>query len=97
MVELKENNIVVLRNGKIGAVASFNHIPRWIIFKAFMGILSKYNDDLKYQGKNKATSSVNEDSDYDIVKILDGSSITEVNDLFKDKIDISKLPIIFER
>lgn len=82
---LGKNQIVELRNGLYGAVASFNDKPFQIIFTAYTTPVRRYDENLK----NKNTS-------YDIVRIYDGSSIEDITVVFKNKFTPENLPVIWE-
>lgn len=82
---LEPNHLVELRNGKIGAVGSFNGNVSWIIFKAYMTVKGKY--DAKLRHKNES---------YDIIRVYDGSSITNVDNVFKNSFNIDDYPLLWE-
>jgi hypothetical protein len=84
-MEFKKNQIVQLRNGIYGVVATFNDKPFQLIFRSYTNPINRYNDDLK--NKNK---------DYDVVKIFDGSSIEDVTIVFSAKFSANNLPLIWE-
>ena len=71
---LENNQIVELRNGIFGVVASFNDKPFQLVFKSYTNPISRYDENLKTKN-----------SSYDIVKIYDGTK-TEGN---KYTVDIS--------
>ena len=83
---LECNNVVVLRNGLVGAVGCFNDKPAWLIFKSYINPIEKYNEELKHKNTN-----------YDVMAVYDGSPIENVSVLFKSKYDVSTLDIIWER
>lgn len=84
---LKSNWIAELANGGLGYVASFNGKPEIIVFKAYSNTLNKYNEN--FENKNPS---------YSIVKIYDGSSITDsVSCIFKKSFDKTKLKIVWSR
>lgn len=87
-MEIKNNNIVVLRNGKIGYVASFNGHPATLIFYNYTNIVSAYNDDLRKSKTNR---------DYDIMAIYDGSSVENEREIFYKKFDVNSLKLLWER
>lgn len=82
---LEKNQIVELRNGLYGAVASFNDKPFQIIFTAYTTPVTKYNDNLQ-----------NKNSNYDIIRIYDGTSIDDVTVVFKKKFSPENLTLIWE-
>jgi hypothetical protein len=82
---LQNNQIVQLRNGICGVVASFNNKPFQLIFRSYTNPISRYSDELK-----------NKNSQYDIVKVFDGSSINDVTDVFKTKFNPDNLTLIWE-
>ena len=84
-MELKKNQIVQLRNGLYGVVASFNDTPFQLIFRSYTNPISRYNEELK-----------NKNSQYDIVKIFDGTTINNVTDVFKAKFNADNLQLIWE-
>lgn len=83
---LKENQIVELRNGIYGVVASFNGKPFQLIFRAYSNPVSKY-DEKTLKHKN---------AEYDIVKIYDGSKVENVLDVFKGKFTPEGLDCVWE-
>lgn len=83
---LECNNVVVLRNGLVGAVGCFNGKPAWLIFKSYINPIEKYNEELKHKNAN-----------YDVMAVYDGSPIENVSVLFKSKYDVSTLDLIWER
>lgn len=83
---LRENTIVLLRNGNYGAVASFNGKPFQIIFTAYTNPIARYNlETLKHKNPQ-----------YDIVKVFDGSPLENVTDVFKRKFTAENLPVVWE-
>ena len=46
-MEFSNNQIVMLRNGIYGAVASFNNKPFQIVFKSYTTPTSKYDENFK--------------------------------------------------
>lgn len=85
MMKLENNQVVELRNGLFGVVASFNNKPFQLIFKSYTNPISRYNEELK----NKNTA-------YDIVKIYDGSTIENVTSVFSNSFNPSNLNLIWE-
>ena len=85
-MEIKNNQIVELRNGTYGVVTSFNDVPEMLIFKAYSNPLSHYSEDLKK--KNEL---------YDIMKIYDGSSVPNMKTVFSNKFTAKDLPLVWER
>lgn len=82
---LGKNQIVELRNGLFGAVAAFNDIPFQIVFTAYTTPVARYDENLK-----------NKNSQYDIVRIYDGSTLQNVTDVFKRKFNPDGLTIVWE-
>ena len=85
-MEIKNNQIVKLRNGVYGVVTSFNNVPEMIIFKTYSNPVSHYDADLKK--KNEL---------YDIMQIYDGSSVPNMKTVFSTKFSAEDLPLIWER
>ena len=86
MFELQNNQIVALRNGMVGYVASFNDKPELIVFSKYTNPISQYNADL-----------TKENSQYDVVAVYDGSSITDVKSVFGRGFNVSELPLVWAR
>lgn len=84
-MELQKNQIVKLRNGNFGAVASFNDKAFQIIFTAFTSPLRRYDENLKAKNNN-----------YDIVEVYDGSSVENVTDVFKKSFNAEGLKLIWK-
>lgn len=82
---LKDNHVVVLKNGITGIVVSFNGMPSHIIFNNFTNPLSKWDGNGKYKGKD----------DYSIKTILDGTSMLSAQDGFKKK-TTKDLPVLWD-
>ena len=59
---LGNNQVVELRNGIFGVVASFNNKPFQLIFRSYTNPISRYDENLK-----------NKNSAYDIVKIYEAA------------------------
>ena len=85
IMELKSNQVVKLRNGKFGAVASFNGKPFQIVFTSFTTPTKRYDENFN-----------NKNHEYDIVEIFDGSSI-EVASVFKASFNADGLNSIWKR
>lgn len=85
-MELVCNQIVELRNGKFGVVACFNNKPFQLVFDSFTTPIGRYNEDLN-----------NKNTNYDIVKVFDGSSVENVLDVFKKKFTSEGLELVWER
>lgn len=83
---LGNNQVVELRNGIFGVVASFNNKPFQLIFKSYTNPISRYDENLK-----------NKNSAYDIVRIYDGANIEKVTDVFGKKFTTDNLTLIWER
>ena len=84
-MELKNNQIVKLRNGKFGAVASFNEKPFQIVFTAFTTPIRRYDENLK-----------NKNNDYDIVEVFDGATLESVTDVFKQSFKAEGLKSVWK-
>jgi hypothetical protein len=85
-MELQKNQVVKLRNGIFGAVASFNDVPFQLIFTAFTTPTRRYDENLKNKNEN-----------YDIVEIYDGSTLENVSDVFKKSFNADGLKLIWKR
>lgn len=85
-MELANNQVIQLRNGKYGVVASFNDKPFQLVFDSFTTPIGRYNAELK-----------NKNANYDIVKVLDGTSVENVLDVFKKKFNADDLTMVWER
>lgn len=81
---LDNNQVVQLRNGICGIVTSFKNQPCQLIFTAYTNPVSRYDENLKHKN-----------SQYDIVKIFDGSSIENPKQVFTKKFDPSSLPLVW--
>lgn len=79
-------NVVRLRNGLVGVVACFGDTPSWLIFKAYINPLNKYDGELKHKNSN-----------YDIMEVYDGSTIEDVNNVFKAHFTTDELPLLWKR
>lgn len=86
-MNFQNNTIVVLRNGSVGYVASFNGKPAMLIFKNYTNTISVYNEDFK-KGTN---------ANYDIMSVHDGSSVENTKDIYKRSFDVNNLPKLWER
>lgn len=84
-MELSNNQVIQLRNGKCGVVASFNDKPFQLIFDSFTTPIGRYNAELK-----------NKNTNYDIVKVFDGSKVENVLDVFKKKFNTDDLTLVWE-
>ncbi len=84
-MKLQNNQVVKLRNGKHGVVASFNDKPFQIIFAAFTSPIKRYDENLKHKNEN-----------YDIVEVFDGSPIENVTDVFKAKFKTDGLTSVWK-
>ena len=85
-MKLGINQVVQLRNGISGVVASFNNQPFQLIFRSYTNPISRYDENLK-----------NKNEQYDIVKIFDGSSIENVTTVFSAHFNANNLNLIWER
>lgn len=86
-MDFQNNNVIVLRNGAIGYVASFNGKPSMLIFKNYTNTVGVYNSDLKKGGN----------SNYDVMSIYDGSSVEDTKAIYKKSFNVDELPKIWER
>lgn len=86
MVKLNCCNLVRLRNGLIGVVACFGDVPSWLIFKAYINPINKYDENLKHKN-----------TQYDIMEVYDGSTIEDVNNVFKTRFNTDNLELIWKR
>lgn len=84
-MELGNNNVVKLRNGLHGIVASFNGNPVQIIFKSYTSTLDKYDENLKHKVNT-----------FDIVGIYDGSSIDNHKRVFSKKFNSDELECLWK-
>jgi hypothetical protein len=84
-MELGNNNVVKLRNGLHGIVASFNGKPIQIIFKSYNSTLDKYDENLKHKSSN-----------FDIVGVYDGSSVDNVKKVFSKKFNEEELECLWK-
>lgn len=79
------NQIVELRNGLYGVVASFNDKPFQLVFKSYTNPISRYDNQLR-----------NKNSSYDVIRVYDGSELENVTDVFSKKFDVNKYKLIWE-
>ena len=84
-MKLECNHIVVNRNGSVGAVACIVGVPHLIVFSSFTMKASQINEE----GQAKNTN-------YDIVKVYDGSNVENPNDIFKKSFKVEELPLVWE-
>lgn len=77
MAKLKENQIVVLRNGIIGVVTGFNGKPAQVVFPSFTKPARQYDE------KTFVVAGTNRN--YDIVEVYDGSSVETYKEIFSKK------------
>ena len=68
------NQVVRLRNGKLGIVVCFNNTPSHIVFSSFTNPITKWDENLEHAN-----------SDYDIVEVYDGSTLESPMDGFKKR------------
>jgi len=85
-MELTCNNIIKLRNGKVGAVTCFNDRPAILVFEAYTNPISRYDAELK-----------NKNTDYDIVEVRDGNGVERLQDIYRKRFDLEALPLIWKR
>lgn len=86
-MDFQNNNVIVLRNGAIGYVASFNGKPSMLIFKNYTNTVGVYDSDLKKGGN----------SNYDVMSIYDGSSVEDTKAIYKKSFNVDELPKVWER
>lgn len=82
------NQVVQLANGKCGVVAGFNGKPFLLVFDSYTSKLSRYDGNGDLNTKNEK---------YGIVKVFDGSSVSNVSDVFKKRFSTDGLPVVWER
>lgn len=90
--KLNVNNIVKLRNGQYGVVEGFNNKPHMFIFSGYTSNILKQYDGPHYKKAN------DESRKYDVVAVYDGTSIENVQDVYKKrKFDetVKSLPCIW--
>lgn len=85
-MKLSANQVVKLRNGKVGVVASFNDKPFQIIFDSYSSPISRY--DKKLEHKNH---------DYDIVSVFGSEKISDVKVVFKKSFDVDTLKRLWRK
>lgn len=85
-MEFSCNQVIQLRNGKFGVVACFNNKPFQIVFTSYTSPIKKYNSELKHSNSN-----------YDVVKVFDGSNVANVLDVFNNKFNAEGLELVWER
>lgn len=85
-MELHCNEIVQLRNGKFGVVACFNEKPFQLVFDSYTTPIGRYDGELKHKK-----------SEYDIIKVYNGTPITNVLDVFKKRFSAENLEVVMER
>lgn len=87
-IKFASNQIVQLANGKHGVVVGFNGKPFLIVFDSYTSKISRYDCNGNLKSKN---------SEYGIVKVFDGSSISDVSEVFKKRFSTDGLPVLWER
>ena len=85
-MELSNNQVVKLRNGKFGVVASFNNKPFQLIFAAYTNPIKRYSENLEHKNH-----------EYDIVEVFDGSKVENVTDVFKTSFNAEGLDSIWKK
>lgn len=85
-MELKVNQVVKLRNGKVGVVSGFNNKPCLIVFESFTSQLNRYTEELKHKTNN----------DYDIVEVFEGKKVENFKDVYRKKFDFSTLKEVYK-
>ena len=58
-----------------------------------MNVKKKYDKDLKFISTQKSQKA----REYDIMKVYDGSSIKNVDDVFKNGFDVNEYPLLWVR
>ena len=81
-MKLKENQIVVLRNGLVGAVTMFNDEPAQVVFASFSKPARYYDP--------KTFSVSGSNRNYDIVEIYDAAGV-EYKEVFKKSFKLDGL------
>lgn len=82
------NQVVQLANGKCGVVVGFNGKPVFIVLDNYVNKISRYDGNGDLNSKNEK---------YYIVKVFDGSSVSNVSDVFKKRFSTDGLPVVWER
>jgi hypothetical protein len=85
-MELKNNQVIVLKNGKIGVTSSFNGKPFQLIFDTFTMPIRRLDENLEAKNSN-----------YDVVEVYDGSTIEEVTDVFEKGYTTEGLKAVWKR
>jgi predicted RNA methylase len=85
-MELKVNQVVKLRNGKVGVVSGFNNKPCLVVFENYTSQLSRYDENLKHKKSN----------DYDIVEVYEGKKVEKFTDVYRKKFDLSTLKEVYK-
>ena len=85
-MQFENNQVVKLRNGKMGVVASFNGRPFQLVFSAFSMPIRRFDENFN-----------NSNHDYDVVEVYDGSSIDNVVNVFKASFTTNGLNLVWER
>ena len=81
--KLSCNQVVRLRNDKLGIVVCFNNTPSHIVFSAFTNPITKWDENLKHTNTN-----------YDIVEVYDGSKLENPMDGFKKR-KVGELEVLY--
>jgi len=83
MAKLKENQIVVLRNGKVGVVTGFLGKPAQVVFDSFSKPARSFDEKtLAVSGNNR---------NYDIVEVYSAKEDVEFKDVFKKSFKLDEL------
>lgn len=90
MSDLQENHIVLMRNGHVATVEFWNKKPARFMTRAYNKKASTFTEDMTYSSRMPT-------DDYDIMKVFDGSSITNVDNVFSTRFDVNQLPVVWER
>ena len=85
-MELKVNQVVKLRNGKVGVVSAFNSKPCLLVFENYTSKLNQYNNDLTHKKHNE----------YDIVEVYEGKKVENFTDVYRKKFDFSTLKEVYK-
>lgn len=88
--KLEDFHIVEMRNGHHATVEFWNGKPSRFVTTAYIKKFSSYCDDLTFY--SRVPNDV-----YDVMKVLDGSEIDDVDSVFNRNFDFEKLPVLWER
>ena len=88
-MDLKSGNIVIFRGEGKGVVTDWNGKPSYVVGARFTNPTNLWDENGRYRGKAEPTK-------YDIIKVIDGSSIEEPTKVFRTSAKLDELPIIWE-